>query len=93
MPRRKVNYYVFTPGAAGVGTIKFQNGAPGVSGIDDILMITNVTRNVVIYNFSDPNRGGSLEYLPNDTSDPFSSAQNGTNTLTLNLCGKPRNSY
>ena len=84
MPRRKVNYYKFTPGAAGAGVVRFQNGAPGVSGLDDILMITNVTRNVVIYNFSDPNRGGTLSFDPNSVEPPFQTAQNGQVTLTLN---------
>jgi hypothetical protein len=84
MPRRKVNYYTYTPGAAGAGTVRFQNVAPGVTSLDDILMITNVTRNVVIYNFSDPNRGGTMVFDPNSVEAPFETAQNGQVTLTLN---------
>ena len=53
MARKKINYYKFTPGVTGVGTVQL----PDQYTLDDILMITNVTRNTVIYNFGDPNRG------------------------------------
>ena len=53
MARKKINYYKFTPGVTGVGTVQI----PDQFSLDDILMITNVTRNTVIYNFGDPNRG------------------------------------
>ena len=78
MARKKIQYYVFTPGAGGAGTVKFQDPY----GLHDILMITNVTRNTVIYNFGDPNRGGTLSYSSTDTTT-FPGAQQGVTTLTL----------
>jgi len=78
MARKKIQYYVFTPGVGGAGTIKFQDPYA----LHDILMITNVTRNTVIYNFGDPNRGGTIAYNANDTTT-FPGAQQGVTTLTL----------
>jgi hypothetical protein len=64
--------YVFTPGAANAGTIQFRPDL--VTGntvtLDQIQLITNVTRNTVIYDFGDTTLG---EYA-------FS---NATSTLTL----------
>lgn len=78
MARKKINYYVFTPGVANAGTVKMQNN----HSLDDILMITNVTKNIVIYNFGDPNRGGSVSFN-SGTDSSFPTAQNGITTLTL----------
>lgn len=60
---------VFTPGAAGVGTIAFRGEAPT---FENIQLVTNVTRGVVIYQFNSTTRG-SAGY--NEI----------TNTLTLDL--------
>lgn len=78
MARRKINYYVFTPGVANAGTVKMMSNFT----LDDILMITNVTKNIVIYNFGDPNRGGTVSFNPG-TDSSFPEAQNGITTLTL----------
>ena len=88
MARKKINYYVFAPGAAGAGTVKL----PDYYTLDDILMITNVTRNTVIYNFGDPNRGATISFSGSDTDTTFTSSitgytnavYNGVTTLTLN---------
>ena len=48
MAKTLIRDYVFTPGAAGAGTVKI----PGRYMIDQILLITNVKNNVVIYNFA-----------------------------------------
>ena len=84
MARKKINYYVFTPGAANAGTVKLLDNLQ----LSDILMITNVTRNTVIYNFGDPNRGGSVSYNPSDStsfavSGTTNSINQGVTTLTL----------
>ena len=63
MARKSLYNYIFSPGAAGAGTVII----PDPYKLSDILMITNVTRNTVIYNFGDPNRGGTLVYT-NDTN-------------------------
>jgi hypothetical protein len=81
MARKSIQYYIFTPGAANAGTVKI----PDVYQLKDILMITNVTRNVVIYNFSDATRGAfAFSYNENDTTT-FPNYQNGVTTLTLDL--------
>ena len=88
MARKKVNYYKFTPGAAGVGTVKIM----GNYDLGDFLMITNVTRNIVIYNFGDPNRGGATAFDSGETDNSFSvapgvkqSVMNGITVLTLDF--------
>lgn len=88
MARKKVNYYKFTPGAAGAGTVKVL----GNFDLGDFLMITNVTTNTVIYNFGDPNRGGSVVFNDGSTDNSFSvapgvkqSLNNGLTILTLDF--------
>ena len=88
MARKKVNYYKFTPGAAGVGTVKVMDNYD----LGDFLMITNVTRNIVIYNFGDPNRGGAVSFDGGTDNQTFSaepgvahSVYNGVTTLTLDF--------
>jgi len=49
MAKQLVKQYVFTPGIAGSSTIKI----PGRYTLDKLLLITNVTDNVIIYNFAD----------------------------------------
>ena len=49
MAKSQIRSYVFTPGVAGVGTIK----VPGKLDLNQLLMITNTTRNVILYNFAD----------------------------------------
>ena len=48
MGKQLIRDYVFTPGGAGAGTIEI----PGTYTLDQFLIITNVTDNVVIYNFA-----------------------------------------
>jgi hypothetical protein len=58
MGKKLITDYVFTPGSAGVGTIRI----PGRFTLEKFLVITNVTRNKVIYNFA------STEYFGTATS-------------------------
>lgn len=58
MARKAIYNYIFTPGASTVGKVII----PDPYKLGDILMITNVTRNTVIYNFGDPSRGGTITY-------------------------------
>jgi len=55
MAKQLVREYVFTPGIAGSGTIKI----PGRYTLDKLLLVTNVTDNVIIYNFADPTFAGT----------------------------------
>lgn len=81
MARKSIQYYSYTPGVANAGTVKI----PDVYQLKDILMITNVTRNIVIYNFSDSTRGAfAFSANENDTTT-LPGFQNGVTTLTLAL--------
>ncbi|NBO27903.1 MAG: hypothetical protein EBX47_07410 [Synechococcaceae bacterium WB8_1B_057] len=51
MAKLQIRQYVFTPGAIGVGTVQI----PGNIRLEEILLITNVTRNTILYNFADAN--------------------------------------
>ena len=81
MARKSIQYYQFTPGAANAGTVKI----PDVYQLKDILMITDVTTNTILYNFSDSSRGAyAFSTNENDTTT-FPGSQNGVTTLTLKL--------
>lgn len=67
MAKKLIRDYVFTPGAAGAGTIEFLCRFT----LDKILLITNVTDNVIIYNFADPTFAG--------TTATFTAANDATN--------------
>ena len=71
MGKKLITDYAFTPGAAGVGTIKI----PGRVQLEKLLLITNVTRNVVLYNFA------SAEYF--GTTSTFTSADDSVNFPTI----------
>jgi hypothetical protein len=78
---------MFSPGAAGSGTIKI----PGYITQDQLLIITNTTRNVILYNFADStNQGTSLLFTrANDaTAGSFNTAldnSDGYTTITLQI--------
>jgi hypothetical protein len=76
--RERIQNYVFTPGVGGSGTIKVQ----GYVETEDILVITNVTSNIIIYQFSDPNKGATVSFNPTTDAD-FPQSQNGVTTITL----------
>lgn len=71
MGKKLITDYVFTPGAAGVGTIKI----PGRYSLEKFLVITNVTRNKVVYNFA------SAEYF--GTTVTFTAADDPVNFPTI----------
>lgn len=71
MGKKLITDYAFTPGAAGVGTIKI----PGRVQLEKLLLITNVTRNVVLYNFA------SAEYF--GTTSTFTAADDSVNFPTI----------
>jgi hypothetical protein len=80
MARQRLYDYVFTPGTAGLGTIK----VPGRYALSDFLAIYDTTQNVNIYNFGDPALGGSVTYTASTTAD-FPTAYDGVTTLALDL--------
>lgn len=54
-----VGNYVFNPAGAGAGTIQFLQMPSGFS-LDQLLVITDVTQNIILYNFADPLAGGTF---------------------------------
>jgi hypothetical protein len=80
MARKRLYKYVFAPGPAGSGTVKVQ----GKYNLSDFLAIFDTTENVNIYNFADPELGGTAAYSP-DPIPELPTAYDGITTLTLNL--------
>lgn len=78
MARQLVEKYIFTPGAANAGTVKF----PGKVDETQLLIITNKTTQENIYALGDPTRSGSLAYDAADNTT-FYSEQDGVTTVTL----------
>jgi hypothetical protein len=67
MAKRQIRDYVFTPGIAGVGKVKVLDKIQ----LNRFLLITNVTQNKILYNFSDPTNQISVVFHPTfDGSDP-----------------------
>lgn len=69
MAKKLIREYYFTPGGVGSGTIKI----PERYTLDKILLITNVTDNVIIYNFADTTFAGTTAAFtakgPSDAED------------------------
>jgi len=80
MARQRLYDYVFTPGTAGLGTIK----VPGRYALSDFLAIYDTTQNVNIYNFGDPALGGTVTYTASATAD-FPTSYDGVTTLSLDF--------
>jgi hypothetical protein len=61
MAKKQIKKYIFTPGAAGVGKLVIE----GKWDLNSLLLITNVTRGVILYNFADTiNTGASVSFKP-----------------------------
>lgn len=71
MAKKLIRDYAFTPGIAGVGTVKM----PGRYTLDQLLLITNVTDNVILYSF------GNITYA--GTTTLFTAANDATNFPTI----------
>ena len=84
MAKRQIREYVFTPGVAGVGKIKVLDKIK----LDTVLLITNVTKNKILYNFSDSANQIEVEFIATtDGSDPdfpySNTISNGVTEFTL----------
>ena len=82
MAKQLQRTYVFTPGGAGAGTIQI----PGRFDLSQILVITNVTRNTVIYNFASTTyTGTTVSFSRANTTQFPQTLQNtdGVTTITL----------
>lgn len=79
MAKKQITNYIFTPGVSGVGNIKVLDKIQ----LNKILLITNVTDNVILYNFSDPTKQITVSFSDEFDADfPYaSSASNGVTTI------------
>lgn len=83
MAKKLIKEYKFTPGIAGSGTIEI----PGRYTLDKLLLITNVTDNIILYNFADVAFAGTTATFTaaNDATDwpNITQAEDGYTTITL----------
>jgi hypothetical protein len=82
MAKTLARQYVFTPGAANAGTIV----VPGKLVLEQLLVITNTTKNVIIYNFADATYSGTtVTFTPgNNAAFPtIDQRVDGYTTITL----------
>lgn len=83
MAKKLIEQYVFTPGASLSGTVRF----PGRYTLEHILLITNSTRNIPIYNFADSSFSGTTStFTEGNLSTTFptiSQSVGGYTTVTL----------
>lgn len=83
MAKKLIRDYAFTPGIAGVGTVKI----PGRYTLDQLLLITNVTDNVILYSFGNSTYAGTsaLFVSGNDAVNfpTIAQREDGYTTITL----------
>ena len=83
MTKKLVTQYVFTPGAATVGTVRI----PGRVPLEKVLLITNVTKNEILYNFASNIYAGTTATFTaaNDTTNfpTLTQREDGYTTITL----------
>lgn len=78
MAKSQIKSYVFTPGVAGAGTIKFQ----GKIDLNQLLIITNTTRNVILYNFADTTNANTSVSFSRANDNDFTRALDGNDGIT-----------
>lgn len=84
MSKQLMRDYVFTPGAAGVGTIKI----PGRYDLHEILLITNTNTNTMLYNFADTAFSTtSISFTSGNSTDfpTLDQREDGYTTITLGV--------
>jgi hypothetical protein len=83
MARQLIEKYIFSPNAAGLGTVKF----PGKVDLTQLLIIANKTQQTNIYAIGDPTKNGTIVYDPSDTTFMGDSSQYseqvGASTVTF----------
>ena len=82
MSKAQIRSYAFTPGTVPNGKIE----VPGKFDLQQLLVITNTTRNVILYNFADATYAGTTVTFNRSNSAAFPTAtqnSDGTTTITL----------
>ena len=92
MSKAQLRVYEFFPGAASAGTIQ----VPGKIDLQQLLVITNTTRNVILYNFADATFAGTTVSFTraNQTSGYTTvlDTEDGYTTITLAVSTVGQNS-
>ena len=91
MAKSQIRQYVFTPGTANNGTIKFA----GKYDLSQLLVITNTSTNTIIYNFADPQfLGTSVTFTRANDANFVTALDNndGITTVTLAIDTSAMNS-
>lgn len=82
MAKKQLRDYVFAPGTAGLGTVK----VPNRHTLDQLLLITNTTKNTFLYNFADPTYVGTTVTFTAANSTDFPAITQGHDGFTtINL--------
>jgi hypothetical protein len=85
MGKKIIRDYVFAPGSAGAGTIKI----PGKYTLDQLLLITNVTDNIILYTFGNVTYSGTTTVFTaaNDATNfpAITQREDGYTTITLGV--------
>ena len=72
MAKRQVFNFTFTPGSGGAGTVVLPTRIP----LRRLLIITNVTDGIIIYNFADSNKGATQSYSTANDETTFTLEHN-----------------
>ena len=83
MAKTLATSYTFVPGAANVGYIQI---AGDIIRMDQLLLITNTTRNIILYNFADANYAGTTTGFTAENTNAFPTVlqrAGGYTTVTL----------
>ena len=78
MAKKQIRDYIFSPGIAGVGTLKLL----GKFDTDQLLLITNTTKNEVLYNFADTVRQIDVTFGQTGADPDFINEHMRTNGVT-----------
>ena len=78
MAKKQIRDYIFSPGIAGVGTLKLL----GKFDTEQLLLITDTTKNEVLYNFSDVTRQVSVTFGQTGADPDFINENQRTNGVT-----------
>lgn len=82
MAKQLLRAYIFAPGAAGLGTISM----PGKWDLNQFLIITNTTKNIIIYNFADTTYvGTSVTFSRSNNANFPTILQTTDGVTTVNL--------
>jgi len=78
MAKKQIRDYIFSPGIAGVGTLKLL----GKYDSEQLLLITNTEKNEVLYNFADTTRQVSVAFNQTGSDPDFINENMRTNGVT-----------